>query len=992
MRFAAVILVLGCAATAARSAPTADEVFFQDKVLPILQRHCFACHSHGAGKMKGGLALDSRSGWEHGGDSGPALQAGRPEQSLLVQAVRHSHPELKMPPKGKLADAEIALLVEWVARGAPDPRVAVRQSSDWWAVKPLTRPAVPAGDGSRPIDAFIRTRLKQKGLAPSPEAERRVLIRRLTFDLHGLPPAPEEVEAFVNDADPQAYDKLVERLLASPRYGERMARLWLDVVHYGESNGYGMDRPRHNAWPYRDYVIRSFNEDKPYARFIQEQLAADALFPDEPAAVAALGFIAAGPFNQSALVEQVNGTRCWKIALNLDRDDMVSSVAATFLSVTLHCARCHDHKFDPIPMRDYYRMQAVFAGVRRGEREFDADAEVARQRRRWQEVRRRLDSGEPIATPERTELDAYAAGAEKALLDAEGQWHILDAVAVSESGTPSISLPDRSVRFGGTAADKDTYVLTASPALDTIAALRLEVLTDDTLPQRGPGRQPSNGNLHLSEVRVSAAPASSPGTSTPLKLRAAYADVSLPDFEIGKAIDGQPGTAWRVHPQEGQAHQAVFILERPYVAKAGVRLTLRLDQLQGAQHLIGRLRLSASSGEPSPATVVSPDVLTLLRTSASQRTAVEKEQAAAALARLLVDQRLAALAPQQKVFAVGSSLPALRNYRLPSDPEPIHLLRRGDVMKPLEEVQPGALSALTTPASDFTLPSLKDEPARRAALARWIADAQNPLTWRSIVNRAWLWHFDRGLVDTPNDFGRMGSLPSHPDLLDWLACEFRDSGGSLKRLHRLIVTSATYRQASPPASTAAKEDSDNRLLWRMNRRRLDAEQVRDALLAVSGKLDLTMGGPPAMQFNYSDPNKDVSPRIDYDHFDPDAPASFRRGVYRFLFRNINDPLLDAFDAANPSLSTPQRSATITPLQALSLFNNKFVLRQCEHLAARLEREAADLPTRIDRAYRLLYARPPAPDEAALVAAFARQHGLAQACRVLVNANEFLFVP
>ncbi len=302
------------------------------------------------------------------------------------------------------------------------------------------------------------------------------------------------------------------------------------------------------------------------------------------------------------------------------------------------------------------------------------------------------------------------------------------------------------------------------------------------------------------------------------------------------------------------------------------------------------------------------------------------------------------------------------------------------------------LAAVDALPAEFALPNLKDESARRAALAEWIVNARNPLTWRSIVNRVWLWNFDRGLVDTPNDFGRMGSLPSHPELLDWLACEFRDSGGSIKRLHRLIVTSATYRQASAAGAEAAGQDNDNRLLWRMNRRRLDAEQVRDAILAVSGKLDLTMGGPPAMQFSYSDPNPNVSPRIDYDAFDPDRAESYRRGVYRFLFRNVNDPLLEAFDAANPSLSTPKRDATITPLQTLSMLNNKFVLRQCEHLAARLERDATDLPGQIDLACRLLYARGATDEEKPLLADFTRQHGLVHTCRVLLNTNEFLFIP
>ncbi len=324
----------------ASAAHGADDAFFAEKVRPLLEQRCLKCHSHGAGTMKGGLALDWRSGWASGGDSGPAIVPGKPDESLLITAVRREG--LEMPPGEKLAEDEVAVLVNWVRQGAPDPRTLEPPKShkpgalDWWSLKPLVRPAPPNSD-AHPIDAFIRAKLTEHRLSMALEADRRTLVRRLCFDLHGLPPTPAEVEAFVQDAEPRAYDILVDRLLASPRYGERMARLWLDVAHYGESNGYGMDRPRMNAWPYRDYIIQSFNDDKPFARFVREQLAADALFPDEPALTPALGFIATGPFNQSALVEQVDGTLCKKIALNLDRDDMVSTVAASFLSLTVHC-------------------------------------------------------------------------------------------------------------------------------------------------------------------------------------------------------------------------------------------------------------------------------------------------------------------------------------------------------------------------------------------------------------------------------------------------------------------------------------------------------------------------------------------------------------------------------------------------------------------------------------------------------------------------------
>jgi len=995
----AIFLVLLATASAA-AAQDADRAFFETKIRPLFEQHCYACHSHAAGEMEGGLALDSRSGWQQGGSLGPALVPGQPDRSLLVRAIRYADADLKMPPDGKLSEADIAQLVDWIQRGAPDPRVIEQTKlGDWWSLRPLARPRVHKVErpgAHNPIDAFIQARVREKGLIPAVEADRRTLIRRVTFDLHGLPPDPADIEKFVRDPDPLAYEKLVERLLAGPQYGERMARHWLDVVHYGESNGYGMDRPRLNAWPYRDYVIRSFNEEKPYSRFIEEQLAADALFPDEPGLIPALGFLAAGPFNQSALVEQVDGTLCRKIALNLDRDDMVSSVAASFLSVTLHCARCHQHKFDPISMRDYYRMQSVFAGVVRGDREYDADADLARERLRWRAVRQKLESGATLAAlaaADRDELLAIAGEAEKTLLETEGLWKTLVISAIADSGTPRANpQPDGSVRFEGETAEKDTYLLVGKTGLASVTALRLEVLADETLPHRGPGRQPDNGNLHLSELRVVAAPLAAPEKAAAIKVRTAFADFNQEGWDILKALDRKPETAWGIHPREGQSHQAVFVFDRPVAHAEGSLFTIRLEQLHGGKHVIGRLRVSVTTQVPNPAQAISPDIVALLKTPAAKRSPADQEKVLAALGRQMAERKLAALPPVLKVFAVGHDLPQVRNYKPPPVPFPIHVLRRGDVTRPMEEVQPGALEAVTALPAVFSLADAKHEAARRAALAQWITARENPLTWRSIANRVWLWHFGRGLVDTPNDFGRMGSLPSHPELLDWLACEIRDSGGSLKRLQRLILTSATYRQASAPNPLAARIDSDNRLLARRDRRRLDAEQVRDALLAISGKLDRTLGGPAAMQFNYKDPNPNVSPMVDYDGFDPDQPASYRRSIYRFLFRNVNDPLLEAFDAANPSLSTPLRDATITPLQALALFNNKFVLRQCEHFSARLQAETPDLPEQIDRAFRALYARPATSDEAALVLDYAQRHGLTQACRVLVNTNEFLFLP
>jgi mono/diheme cytochrome c family protein len=1005
----ACILSTSSAAADSPQIDPADRQFFEAKIRPLLIDRCSACHS--AKKARGGLALDTREGLLRGGETGPAIIPGDADKSLLIASVRHSNPELKMPQKGpKLSDEEIADLVRWVNRGAPDPRdkaAAVdARSTDWWSLKPLVRPAVPtieapdAGWIRNPIDAFVLTRLHEKKLIVSKEAEAEVLIRRMSFDLHGMPPTPEEVDAFRKDftAAPKkqdAVERLADRLLASPRYGERWARHWLDVVHFGESNGFGMDRPRFNAWPYRDYVIRSLNADKSYGRFVQEQIAGDVLFPDDGASIPALGFAAAGPFNQSALAEQVDGTDCRKIALNLDRDDMVASVGATFLSMTVQCARCHEHKFDPIGQRDYYRMQAVFAGIGRAERPFDVDPKVAAERKELVRRKRLLEensAANPFGPEERIALVAAQMKWEQTVLTGERRWQVLRGLeAHSDAGTEFTPLPDGSYLCVGPRPERDTYRFTAALPAKGVCAVRIEVLSDPSLPHAGPGRQ-DNGNLHLSEFKVKVASLPDPDRIVDVPLRDPVADFNQDGWDISRAIDGKPETAWGIYPQVGKPHQATFEFKSPLAGEDDSILHFHLEQLHGGGHLIGRVRLSVSTQPKPPKAIAAPAaVLADLKVAADRRTPEQAERIARHFRRVRIEEQIAALPKPDMVWGIASDFPKFRNYQAPKEPLPVFLLKRGDVKQPLEKVGPGALACVAGLNPDFAADS-KQEGMRRAELAKWLTDPGNMLTWRSIANRVWHYHFDRGIVDSPNDLGRMGSLPTHPELLDWLAVELRDNGGSLKKLHRLIVTSAVYRQVSDNDPARAAVDAENRYLWRMSRPRLDAETLRDSLLAVTGKIDLTMGGPSAMQFKFSDPNKEVSPRLDYESFDPDSAASCRRSVYRFLFRNLNDPLLDTFDAVDPSLSVGKRNATTTPLQALALMNNRFVLRQCEHLAARVEKEASDLPGRVDRACRLVLGRAPRDGEAALLVDYAGRYGLPNMCRVLVNSNDFLFVP
>ncbi len=976
-------------AAAASEAASPDDVrFFEEKVAPVFEQRCFKCHSHEAGKMKGGLTLDSRSGWASGGDDGPAVIPGDVEQSLLVRAIRHTDPELKMP-KEKLPDAEIAVLEDWVKRGAPDPRetlpapYAVKGNGDWWSLKPLVRPELrlPSSAFRNPIDAFIRAKLNETPLTPSPETDRQTLIRRVSIDLTGLPPSPEEVAAFVGSTDPQAYENLVDTLLASPHYGERWARHWLDVIHFADTHGFEHDVLRPNAWRYRDYVIESLNRDTPWPRFIREQLAADVFFPDEPQLTAALGFLGAGPYDMSAA-----GTAP-KAFEYVDRDDMVTQTMAAFVSTTANCARCHDHKFDPIPQEDYFALQADFAGIGKGDVAFDEEISTTRQRARWKALEKAAEeaNGEILLTAENEE---FVAKWEVQHVSAAPWEPVEIETFLSTNGSVLTRQTDGGVLASGPRPDVDTTVLTFATRRSRVTALRLDLLTDDSLPAKGPGRA-DNGNLHLTEfeVQVFRPEGSQP---EPLKFRRATADFDQVGFDVTKAIDGDLKTSWAIHPRVGEPHHAIFELANPIEVEAGTKVVVTLKQLQGGAHLIGRLRLSATDA-PGDAVIALPaSAAEAIAIPPELRTTEQRIALAAPLLRRRADDEIARLPVPAKVFAAASAAENERGTITYAQPRVIHLLKRGDLDKPEAEVGPGALSAVTALARRFDETIGQPEGARRAALANWIADVQNPLTWRSIANRIWQYHFGRGLCDTPSDFGRMGGVPSHPELLDWLAAELRDSGGSLKQLHRLIVTSAAYRQSSADRSEAAAIDPDNRLLWRMNRSRLDADTYRDTVLAVSGQLDPKAGGPGVGHFKTS-PGPQSTPVVDYTAFDWDSPGASRRSIYRIVWRGIPDPFMDALDFPDMGLLSPVRGFSASPLQALALLNNEFVLHGSEKLAARLAVPGSGTGDQVRAAFHLVLLREPTADELADFSSVADQHSLAAVCRILLNSNEFLFV-
>ena len=785
-----------------------------------------------------GLSLTTHDGLLEGGKSGPSIVPGQPDQSLLIEQISGAQPKMPMA-GGPLKRDQVELIRRWIAAGAVDDTPAGADAA-WWSFRRLEQPAIPDARGHdadwprTPIDRFILATLHKKGLRPSQEADRRTLIRRLTYDLHGLPPTPEQIERFANDGSADAYGDLIDRLLASPRYGERWGRHWLDVVHYGESHGFDKDKARRNSWHYRDYVIRAFNEDRPYAQFVKEQLAGDVLNPDSAEGVIATGFIAAGPWDYVGHAELREGTHDKRVTRNLDRDDMVMTTMSTFASLTVHCARCHDHKFDAIRQDDYYSLQAVFAGVDRADRPFDRDRKVFRARRELLAQRRDIE----------IELKPLLA---------------------------------RTAEMTG-------------PRIETIAE----------------------------EIK---------------SLREKRTDLVA---KVGE-----------VDTDEKKARRA--------------ELTEQIKALETERTNLRRQ---------------------LLETQVRARLERLEKQLAQ------VDELIEALPEPEMVYAAASYFKPRGRFTPAFEPRPVHLLLRGDVESPGDPSQAGAISAVDWLAPRFPLDQPRDEGSRRLALARWIADPANPFTWRSIVNRVWHYHFGSGIVDTPNDFGRMGSQPTHPELLDWLAVEFRDRGGSFKKLHKLILTSAVYRQSSGGDAARARIDGQNRYLWRSNRRRLDAESVRDSVLLISGKLDPLMGGPSVEHFFFKD---DHSPIYDYSRFDVDASGSYRRAVYRFIVRSVPDPLMESLDCPDASLLTPKRSSTLTAIQALAMLNDPFLVRQAEHFAERVRSAHKELPAQVEQAYLLALGRKPSVEESQTLVAYGENHGLENVCRLILNSNEFMFV-
>lgn len=908
----------------------ADEapIDFERDVAGVLVKNCLGCHN--ASQASGGLRLDEREPALAGGESGAALIAGDPDASWLIERVR----EGSMPPEGKgkrLSEADVATLARWTTAGLKWPAerklsayeltTESRAGLDWWSLQPLRQPEVPevSGAGSA-IDAFVKARLDEHGLDLAAEADRRTLVRRATFDLTGLPPTPAEVQAFLQDEEPGAYERLIDRLLGSPRYGERWARHWLDVVRFSESKGFERDRLRDNAWRYRDWVIDALNDDMPYDEFVRRQLAGDAIAPDDANAAVATGFLVTGANNDVG-----NGSELERKRERMDElDDFVSNATSALLGLTVGCARCHDHKFDPIPTRDYYRLAAVFSGVRYGER--------------------------ALATPrEREERDAVLAGYDKQIAAVNEQ---LSRVEGEVAGL-----------LGGPASPKRNEV-----AFEPVEArfVRIEIASTTD------GSEACLDELEIygADEKRNLASLAENGRATASSLLAGHAIHQIQHLNDGlygndhSWIAGNRGACW-----------AQIELKQP----AGVSKVVWGRDREG--HYTDRVPkeyavLVSSDGENWQSVARRPEPRETMPGEAARVERLRDERVRLANEVKRIEAGKAALPGFNTAWAVDSQ-----------QPEPTQMLKRGDVTTPGEAVAPGALSGVRGLSSDLCGAEASD-PERRLALANWIASAQNPLTARVMVNRVWHYHFGAGLVENPSDFGFNGGRPSHPELLDWLAGDFVSHGWRLKRLHRQIMLSAAYRQAFRPAPAAAAEvDAGNKLLWRMNRRRLSAEEIRDAILFTAGSLDEARGGPSFRTFKYTDGNIPV-----FEPLEGEDRATWRRTIYRHVVRSQSVAFLDVFDCPDSSVMTAKRSQTTTPLQTLSLVNNDFVVRQSELLAERLRREAGDNATeQADRGARLIFNRPASDRERDRLGGFVERHGLAGLGRALWNANEFLYV-
>ncbi len=1078
--------LLGCVALA--TARGSDDVFFADKVRPLLEKRCFECHSHGK-KIKGGLALDSRSGWKTGGDSGPALVPGKPDESLLIQSVRYEDKDLKMPPKNRLSAEEIAVLEEWVQRGAPDPRgdsIAAKDAGvdfeagrKWWAfqpVHPLPPPPVQQIAWPKsPADHFVLAKLEANGLAPAANADRRTLIRRLKFALLGLPPTPAETQAFIDDADPHAGERLVDRYLAAPQFGEHWARHWMDVVHYGETHGSEEDALIPFAWRYRDYLVRAFNTDVPYDRFVREHLAGD-LLPD--------------PRWHEGRNESRIGPAFWRFVdfyhtpVDVKReeavviDQQIDTFGKTFQALTISCARCHDHKFDPISDEDFYALYGILRSAPPAMVSLEEPAAFIREnaalealkpqapallaahwRRQFDVWPERLRTAAQLVTAQPQPTDPKKKPADQ--LPSEPWQRALASAAWDRAPqlfsalVPLLKAADQPEEF------RRLWREAAARQKPGPLPSEARVFADFRHGQLGPWRadgpglpahpQPA-GHFSLATTGSSLLRAIRPaGYSSDLLSDRHSGVLSSPEFTIEHdaisfLVSGHGNARLRLVIENFQSDNVLFAMnpgldhpasrwvtmrmreqwrgrrahievitrdDRTYPGKVTKAETLLHSDGRSAFHLAqvlfhGRewkpsltlLPADFWTGEASSwedvatrlrdATESALEAWTADRCDDSQAQFLGEMTAAGLLESTTANApALADLAQRYREIEsripIATRVPGVREIGLGADAE-FH--PRGNHLKPGAPVPRRFLQVLDSDAARYA-----STDSGRLPLAEEIASPANPLTARVIVNRVWHWLFGTGLVASVDNFGKLGDPPSHPELLDHLTAEFVADGWSVKRLIRRLVLTRAWQMSSEPSLLTLERDPENRLLQHFSVRRLEAEEIRDAMLAVAGNLNGETGGA-SVRLHYRT-------AVDPDKQPPSGPldGDGRRSLYLEMRRNFPSDFLAAFDQPKPVITTGRRSRTNVPAQSLALLNDPFVLHQASVWAARAVRESADEDARLQAMFEEAFARPPAPDEAQrllalLPADLAARHTAAAwtpLAHVLLNLKEFIYL-
>jgi mono/diheme cytochrome c family protein len=961
---------------------TVKKIDFVKDVQPIFTRSCVACH--GPNTQMAGLRLDAKQAV-----MAKVVVPGSSAESALYKRVAGIGDVARMPMGGRLADDQIATLKAWIEQGAEWPDAVgatVTATKTHWAFVPPLKPELPAVIHANwvrnPIDRFILARLEKEGLTPSPEADRVTLLRRLSLDLTGLPPSVEEVDAFVRDKSKNAYEKQVERLLASPHYGEMWARHWLDAAHYADSDGYEKDKPR-EVWFYRDWVIHALNKNLPYDRFVVDQIAGDLLPNHTQDDVVATGFLRNSQVNEEGGIDPEQ----FRMEAMFDR---MHTVGSAILGLTIQCAQCHNHKYDPLKQEEYYKMMAFLNNTH----EANIAVYTPTEEMKRTEILRRTREIEGTLQRQNKNWRTRMAAWEASVKNDQPEWIVVkpEVDDISTGGQKYAPMKDGSMLAGGYAPTKHTVKMTVKTDVQNIRAFRLELLKDPNLPRGGPGRS-TIGTGVLSEFKVEAAPASAPDKKTVVKIVKATADVNPPERALEKvfddkskknrvtgpvefAIDGKDETGWGIDVGPGlrnQPRKAVFNTADPISNDGGTILVFYLKQNHGGwnsddnqNNNLGRMRLSITSAENAVADPLPAAVRDVLAVPADQRTPEQVETVFSYWRTTVPEwrQQNDEIAGLWNNYPEGDTQLVLAQR---DDPRPTHVLTRGDFLKPAKLVEAG------TPAYLNPLPP---GPADRLSFAKWMVDRKAPTTARALVNRVWQTYFGTGIVATSEDLGRQSETPSHPELLDWLAVQFMDSGWDLKALHKLIVTSATYRQASNATPELTERDPYNRLLAHGPRFRVEGEVVRDITLAASGLLNPEVGGPsvypPAPAFLFQPPVS-YGPKA---WFESKGPERYRRAIYTFRYRSLPYPMLDTFDTPNGDSACVRRARSDTPLQALTTLNEPLSMETARALALKTLREGGQTDAaRVTYAFRRCVSRKPEAKEEAAIEALLKKEEL-----------------